>query len=210
MVVASGDRGPAGLGSRRRPDRHGARLDLEDETAVGAGVDERQPAEPAHRADHREGLVVGSLAADRAGRVDEGVAPAVGEPDREDGSPPGPISATRGPSSKVDLGPRLGRPGRRASRAPGRSGTASTTPSRMRTGRKPIRTPQSGITKMDVTSRIWVQISFSTSTIFTAASYQSHPPWEPCGGCLAWSSRRVRASTPGGPSRPGRRRSEGR
>ena len=65
---------------------------------------------------------------------------------------------------------------------------------------------QSGVTKMAVTSRIWVQIWLSTSTMFTAASYQSHRPWEPVAGCLAWSSRRVPASIPGGPSRSDRRR----
>ena len=82
-VIGSGGRRAAGLGTGRRPDGDGPRLDLEDEAAVRAGVDERRAAEAAHRADDRE-LVAAALAADRPRRVDQPVAPAVGQADRVD------------------------------------------------------------------------------------------------------------------------------
>ena len=63
--------------------------DLEDEAAVRARVDERRPPERAHRADDRQ-LVVAALAAERPGRVDQAVAAAVGEADREDRLAAGP------------------------------------------------------------------------------------------------------------------------
>ena len=81
----------------------------------------------------------------------------------------------------------------------------------MRTGRKPIRPPQSGITNMDVTSRIWFQIPLSVS-IDVHGRILPVPTGlgSLVAGCPAWSSRRGPVFQPGGPSRPGRRRSTGR
>src|SRR6478752_3980378 len=79
----SGDRGAAGLRPGARADRDRARDDLEDEAAVGAGVDDGGAAQVAHRADHRELLLAG-VAAGRSRRVDERVASAVGQALGED------------------------------------------------------------------------------------------------------------------------------
>ena len=84
----SGDRGAAGLRPGAGADRDRARDDLEDEAAVGAGVDDGGAAQVAHRADHRE-LVLAGVAAGRARRVDERIAAAVGQALREDREPAG-------------------------------------------------------------------------------------------------------------------------
>ena len=62
--------------------------------------------EPAHRADHRQ-RVVAIVAAQRPGRVDEGVAPAVGQPDREDRLAAGPDLGDARTLDEGDLHPRL-------------------------------------------------------------------------------------------------------
>src|SRR4029079_6032641 len=74
-AARSRDRGATGPGAGGGVDDDGARLDLEDEAAIGAGVDERRPAEPAHRADDRE-VVAAAIAARRARGEDQCVAPA--------------------------------------------------------------------------------------------------------------------------------------
>ena len=87
-------------GRRRTAQDDRARLDLQDEAAVGAGVDDGRAAEAAHRADDRE-LVVAALAADRARRDRPGASRRQwGRPGGKIGWPSSPISATRGPSSK--------------------------------------------------------------------------------------------------------------
>src|SRR5688572_14195802 len=63
--VSSGDRCAARLGAGRRRHRDGLGLDLEDEAAVGAGVDGGHATQAAHRADDGE-LVVAAIAAERA------------------------------------------------------------------------------------------------------------------------------------------------
>src|SRR3954468_2190093 len=73
----------AGLRPGCRSDRDGSRLDLEDEAAVRAGVDDRGPPEAAHRADDGE-LVVVDLATHGSRGRDQAIAPAVGESDLED------------------------------------------------------------------------------------------------------------------------------
>ena len=65
-----------------------------------------------------------------------------------------------------------------------------------------MRPPQSGRTKIDVTARIWFQISFSTSRMFTAASYQSRPSdrrSDPTLGRLARVALLGRRAAPGLP-----------
>src|SRR6476659_91635 len=77
-AARSRDRGAAGSGAGGGVDDDGARLDLEDEAAIGAGVDERRPAKSAHRADDRE-VVAAAITAGRARGEDQRIAPAVGE-----------------------------------------------------------------------------------------------------------------------------------
>src|SRR5688572_6184330 len=83
-IQRSGDRRAAGLrpGYRTAHDDR-AWLDLEHETAVGAGVDDGHAAQTAHRADNGE-RVLAALAAGGSGRVDEPIAPAMGQPWWED------------------------------------------------------------------------------------------------------------------------------
>src|SRR5262245_58976061 len=88
-MVSLRDGCAAGLRTDRRSDRDGARDDLEDEPAVGAGVDLCRTAEPAHRADHAE-LVLAAFTSDRAGWVDQSVAAALRQPDRVDRLAAGP------------------------------------------------------------------------------------------------------------------------
>src|SRR5688572_29042884 len=79
----SGRCGPAGLRAGVGAHDDGAVLDLEHEAAVAARIDERGPAEPAHRAEHRQVETV-LVAADGARRIDQAVAPTVRQPGRED------------------------------------------------------------------------------------------------------------------------------
>ena len=90
---------------------------------------QRLAAEPAHRADHRQRVVV-DVAALRPGFVDQGVAPAVGEPDREDRLAAGPDLGDLRALDEGDLDPRLGgQVDDRADRQ-ARSGTARSTRAR--------------------------------------------------------------------------------
>ena len=84
------------------------RLDLEDEAAVGAGVDRPRAAEAAHRAGHRERSSVHCSQRIVPGRVDRArrAGSRAGRAGRS-ARRPAPISATRGPSSNVDLHARL-------------------------------------------------------------------------------------------------------
>ena len=146
----------------------------------------------------------------RPGRVDQRVAPAVGQPDREDRLAAGADLGDPRALDEGDLDPRLADQVDAPCRAPGTVRNGPTSPSRTRTGRRPISEPQSGITKMDVISRIWVQIWFEHFDESHGRILPVPPrPWEPVAGCPAWSSRRVPASSRRGRSRPGRRRLDG-
>ena len=82
-----------------------------------------EPPEAAHRADDRE-LVVAAVAAERAGRVDQPVAPAVGQADREDRLAAGSDLGDARALLEGHLRPRLADQVDQPSRAPDRSGTA--------------------------------------------------------------------------------------
>ena len=94
---------PPGFGAGGGSDRDGPRLDLQDETAVGAGVDDREATEAAHRADDGELVLAGVAAAGAAARRSARRAGSAGARPGRPARRPRRSRRRRGPSSNDTL-----------------------------------------------------------------------------------------------------------
>ncbi len=145
--------------------------------------------EAAHRADHRE-LVVAGLAAGRAGRIDQAVASAVGEPDREDRLAAGTDLGDPRAFLEGDLRPRLA--GDVEKRSEGHEGQERHDQAEQDDDREPadddapIGRHEDRGDRQDLRPDLVEDIDDVHGRILSVTARSS----EPCAGCPSWSSRR--------------------
>ena len=190
--------GPAGLGPAST-DRDRARLDLEDEAAVGAGVDHGAagPARTSGRPPPGRRRRARSAAC-RTGRSARRVRQN-GRPGGKIGCPSASISATLRALDERRPSPAACGPGRRAIPSGSNVISGPTTPRKMKIGSRPMSAPQSGMTNSDVICEDLVP------ELLSAVGRASRPKSYPTGPVMAgrawdcpssWSRRAPASSRP--------------